>query len=122
MNDRRRVIRDIMGFTEIASIDRYFKEGLHVDLNLDEAIAVRALFALAWITGAHHALTAPEFASGLLAESDEVYNLVRETWMNVMSDALPEDTEDLVRSAMDRELSFPMVYLSPEEGFSFSPN
>ena len=119
--ERRNVIPRIMGFDPIVALYKYFHENLEAATGLEQVVGIVKLLALAWVAGAHTALVSPGSVAGELVGSEEIHRIVADTWRKVFADAGPELLEELVRSAMARELSLPTTPLTLED-FTFYPN
>jgi len=120
MNERRKILSDVMDKDIICDLWKFAQNQLHLDIETEEGVTIFVLLALAWITGAHMGLAFPELTSSLLAESDEVRQIIRDTWVKALRDHLPPDEIDnLVQYAMEAERYRPLMNVIPKEDYSY---
>lgn len=115
---RRKIISDVMDKDCICELWKFAQNELNLDIGTDEGVNILGLLALAWVTGAHQALAFPEMTSSLLADSDEVCQIVRDTFVSGLRDFPPDEIDNLVQQAMESERYRPVVSIIPKD-FSF---
>lgn len=119
MCERKKIINQVADFDSINTLWEVACNQLHLDAETGEVIFLKMLLALAWVTGAHQGLAFPEMTAALLADSDEVFQLVSDTWANIIGSSFPpEDIARLVQTAVEAEGYLPEVSLVPKD-FSF---
>ena len=119
MSERKKIVNEVRELYCVNTLIEFAYQSLQLDPQTESGITMELLLALAWITGAHFGLAFPETTLPLLAESDEVYCLVRDMWVNwvkvVGSDLPPEKIQHLVQCAIEAERFQPLASLVPKD-------
>jgi len=121
--ERRKILAQVMDYDAICNLWSFAQGSLHLDIETEEGVTVLRLLAFAYVLGAHRGLAFPEITGQLLANSDEVWHLVKDCWEQVIQENpsySQEDVEHLAQSAMERESVMPLTCFTRRDGYYLS--